>query len=376
MTYGVEKMTLGGNTLYDKLHAQFGERAARSVSLGLEANAKKESERRASSARVASRPVPTGRSIPQSGAKNASRAGAHSRPAPRAHAHDRVLSEPRPSRIATEREAYEYRNPYRARINYMKRPVTGKSDLEISIATFPQAYNAGMRAKRAIGAGVAHRHGAAHAGAVRRGYRPGEQRSAHSALDVSRGVMANAYRRGEHMRRVTQIETARPTPANAKGIEVPKGFAKFKATARAVLIGKGKHAVEVKVKRSPFPIGTLALIAVCMIVVMVMISSFAEMSDYRRSISDLENTHASLELDRARLSGLVENREDIRVIEKIATEEIGMVSADLAQARFVSLADYDSVEIIKNEKKEKSGVFASMFSAISENLGSISDYIN
>ena len=109
---------------------------------------------------------------------------------------------------------------------------------------------------------------------------------------------------------------------------------------------------------------------------MVMISSFAQLSDYRAQISELENTQTSLERERARLSGLVENREDIRVIEKIATEDIGMVSADLAQGRFVSLADYDSVEIISYEGEEKPGVFASVFSSIAENLGSISDYIN
>ena len=100
------------------------------------------------------------------------------------------------------------------------------------------------------------------------------------------------------------------------------------------------------------------------------------MSEYRRNISELENTHSELEVERARLTGLVEEREDIRVIEKIATEELGMVRSDLAQQRFVSLADNDSVEIVKVDKEEEQGVFASMLSAISESLGSISDYIN
>jgi hypothetical protein len=386
MTYGVERMTFRGNTLYDKLHEQFGERAARSVNLGLEANAKKEARRRTvesavafrnvPSSRAASRPIPSGRVQGNVRSYNISNdAGTRTHERRAVHAHDRVISEPRASHFASEREIYETRNPYRARINYMKRPVTGKSDLEISIATFPQAYNAGMKAKRVIGAGIVKDRSAAGV-RVRHGYRPGESRSTESALDNSRTVMANAYRRGERMRRVTQIETARPTPATAKGIETPKGIEKFIRRARTLVVGKGKHATEIKVKRSPFPIGSLALIIVCTIVVMVMISSFAEMSDYRSQISALEDTQATLERDRARLSGLVENREDIRVIEKIAIEDIGMVSADLAQGRFVSLADYDSVEIIEVDKEENSGVFASVLSSIAENLGEISDYIN
>lgn len=384
MTYGVERMTLGGNTLYDRLHAQFGERAARSVGLGLKANAEKASKRgeAVQSAAASARPGVrsgvrnvadvTSRSGASSAADNAER---YARQTSRAHAHDRVLSEPRASRVVTGREAYAYRNPYRARINYMRRPVTGKSDLQISIATFPQAYNAGMRAKRAMGKGIVRDRSAMNA-RVRRGLRAGETKSSYSALENSRSVMAEAYRLGERMRRVTQIESARPTPANAKGIETPKGIEKFILRARAVFIGKTKSSTEIRVKRSAFPIGTLALIVICTLVIMVMISSFAEMSDYRRQISELENKYSTLEVERARLSGLVENREDIRVIEKMATEDLGMVSADLAQGRFVSLSGYDSVEIIEVEPDKEEGVFSSIFSSISENLGKISDYIN
>ena len=381
MTYGVERMTLGGNTLYDKLRMQFGERAAKSVDLGLKANAEKarravpaqdgSTSRSASvrkNARAASRPRTTAADA------GAVRQASPARQNARAHAHDRVLSEPRASRIATEREIIALRNPYRARVNYMRRPVTGRSDLEISIATFPQAYNAGMRAKRAIGRGIVRDRSAANA-RIHYGYRPGDRRSAFTPLEASRGVMAGAYSRGERMRRVTQIESARPTPKDAKGIETPKGIEKFIRRARAVFVGKTRRA-EIRIKHSPFPLGTLALIVVCVIVMMVMIGSFAEMSEYRRNISELENTHSSLEVERARLTGLVEEREDIRVIEQIATEELGMVRSDLAQQRFVSLADNDSVEIVKVDTEEKQGVFASMLSAISENLGAISDYIN
>ena len=240
MTYGVERMTLGGNTLYDKLRMQFGERAAKSVDLGLRANGnRKDRASRAASedSRTMRRAVPQdgraqNRAASQGRARRQTRADdsmmidpkvAAAQRNARAHAHDRVLSEPRASRLATEREIIALRNPYRARVNSMRRPVTGRSDLEISIATFPQAYNAGMRAKRAIGRGIVRDQSAAHA-RVRRGYRPGDQRSAFSPLETSRGVMAGAYSRGERMRRVTQIESARPTPKDAKGIETPKGI--------------------------------------------------------------------------------------------------------------------------------------------------------
>ena len=453
MTYGVERMTARGNTLHDKLRAQFGERAAQSVSRGLEANAKKREaakraekearapkaaaphpaqkrertaaprnisgnskaadirsvtsamravgansvERRTAAARTDSverrtaaermansverkdaprRPAtaPVRSETAQSRPNTANvRQRADHRGASREAA--RVYSEPIPSRLAAAREIYALRNPYRARVNYMRRPVTGKSDLEISIATFPRAYHAGMRAKRVMGDKIVDDASSRYA-KVNRGYRPGDVRSEQSALENSVGVMPNAYRRGEHMRQVTNIEKARPTPKNAVGLKKPSAVDKLIAAASSLINGKGRHSAELRVRRSPFPVGTIVLIIVFTLTLMATISSFAQLSEYRADISVLENTQTKLELDRSRLTGLVESREDVRVIEKIATQDIGMVSAELAKGRFVSLADSDRVEVIEDAPEKEDGVFATILSAIAVNLGELSDYIN
>lgn len=437
MTYGVERMTFQGRTLHEKLRAQYGERTAKSVSRGLEANKRKEAERRAAgkdaapAARNAEKPAGTsGRRTVTSvmrtvGAKKASvRAGAgapsrqggqtggargamaenmHAGTGAKAGSSSRVNrtagssraagtsradidsrtgaasrqgerhhSAPGQSRYADAQGMYAARNPYRVRVNYFKKPVDGRSDLEVSIATFPRAYRAGMRAKHIMGDGVVRDRSAAHA-KVHRGYRSGDVKSERSAYENSVGTMSVAYRRGERMRRVTQIAKAKPTPQSA---EESRRSGRFFARVRSVIAGKGSHTAELRLKHSPFPIGTLALMAVCTLVVMVMISSFAQLSEYRAQIADLESRRAELELDRSRLTGLVESREDIRVIEKIATQDIGMVSAELAKGRFVSLADSDRVEVIESEPEEESGVFATILSAISENLGALSEYIN
>lgn len=47
MTYGVERMTFQGKTLHEKLRAQYGDRTAKSVRCGLEANSKKKAAREA-----------------------------------------------------------------------------------------------------------------------------------------------------------------------------------------------------------------------------------------------------------------------------------------------------------------------------------------
>lgn len=424
MTYGVERMTFQGKTLHEKLRAQYGDRTAQSVRRGLEANSKKRTAREAAkktedvrSSRIKRRGVSgtAGRRTvtsvmravgPQSaGAARASgasrgsgvqrmasaqeRARANVRPdasshlsagqsagMPRPNAQSAQAGRrevmPRQSHFASARELHETRNPYRVRVNYFSKPVTGKSDLEVSIATFPRAYGAGMRAQRKMGAGVLRDRSAEHA-AVRTGYRQGDVRSDRSAYENSVGVMANAYRRGERMRRITQIEKAKPTPKSEVGTKASRRF--FERVMSALGL-RGAHTAELRLKKRPFPVGTVALVAVCTLVMMVMISSFAQLSECRAQISELEYQQDKLALERSRLTGLVESREDIRVIEKIATQDIGMVSAELAKAHFVSLADCDRVEVIDDTPEEESGIFATILSAISENLGAISEYIN
>ena len=444
MTYEVERVSSRGNTLYDKLIAQFGERAAKSVSRGLEANARKrEAEQRAAMERQAAhaqevqrraqervapnnaandrravsnntandrRFAPRGmqndrsaaqsrsvtsafRSVGNADARRPANAAQDRRAASRPTMNDerraapqvtantaareqvRVYSEPRASRFANEQEVYALNDPFRVRVNYMRRPIDGRSDLEISVATFPGAYRAGMRAKRAIGEKIVYDASAEHA-RVRRGYRPFDTVSEGNALENSIAAMPVAYRRGEHMRCVTQIEKARPTPKDAVGLKKPTAPEKILRAIGSLFVGKGKHAAELRVRRSPFPVGMIALIIVFTLTLMVTLGSFAELSEYRSQISELENTQAKLELDRSRLTGLVESREDVRVIEKIATQDIGMVSAELAKGRFVTLADSDRVDVIENEPESEGGIFSTIFSAIAGNIGTISEYIN
>ena len=412
MTYAFTRNTSQGNTLYDRLNAQFGERAARSISLGLEANRKKrEAQKQNTANNVGSRPAQSTRPMPNARPAQSTRPMQSARPAqssrpmpnarpaqnapqnngqysaPRAH---RPQSEVRHTTSANNGQYYapnaqqngirrpatnsgqyytpnaqqsnaqyynpnaqqnnaqyytpsanaynaqyytpnanaynartagpymydvhESDNPYIVRFRKMRKPVTGKSDIEISIATFPRI-----------------------------------------------------YRRGEQMRRVTQIAKATPTPGVIK-----MHFINLKKS----LFPTGQHNAELRVRRSPFPVGAVALMIVLTITLMMTISSFANLSEQRANISKLEAEQTLLTRDQNRLTGLIENREDIRVIKTIAINDIGMVSANLAKSKFIPLTDSDRVEVIEDTTVEEEGFFAAILSAIAGNLGSISEYFN
>ena len=336
MTYAFTRRSSQGNTLHDRLRAQFGERAARSVSLGLEAKRRKqEAQNAANNAGV--RPMPnnavrngdtrymnkTPNAADSRGASPAFRAARpaynqqNARPANPygQQAYQRPAYGPQSAPEYAGRHSVETMdNPYIIRFSRMRKPVTGKSDVEISIATFP-----------------------------------------------------HLYRRGAQMRNATQIAKATPTPGALK-----MHFIKLKES----LFPTGQHNAEVRVRRAPFPVGAVALLLVLTITLMVTISSFAELGDLRSDISKLEAEQSQLQKDENRLTGLIENREDIRIIKGIAIDDYGMVSSNLAKNEYISTTDSDRVEVIEDDSDNDEGFFGAILTAIAGNLGAISEYFN
>ena len=192
-----------------------------------------------------------------------------------------------------------------------------------------------------------------------------------TALQSSVEVFGRAYARGERIREHAAAERKAPRRRSAPRVSTKKtvSVTKILENVRTFFLGA-------KPKQAPFPLGMVALLAVCTMMVMVMMNSFAQLYEYRREISDLRTKQEQLDAEAVRLNGLLEARDDIRTVEQIATEKIGMVSSDLVESRFVSLADSDRVELKDTGDSENTGAFSTLLSAIGENLGKISEYFN
>lgn len=137
-----------------------------------------------------------------------------------------------------------------------------------------------------------------------------------------------------------------------------------------------RHIAEHRVKKEPFPLAFVTLVGICAFMVMVLIFSFSQVHEYNSNISNLKNTQSELAEQAAKLEVLLEERDDIREIEKIAVEKIGMVSSDTVQSRFVSVGASDRVEVLKTEPEETENGFSTLLSAIGESLGQIGEYFN
>ncbi|MBQ4605187.1 MAG: septum formation initiator family protein, partial [Clostridia bacterium] len=117
--------------------------------------------------------------------------------------------------------------------------------------------------------------------------------------------------------------------------------------------------------------------AVVTMMIMTILFSISQIYQTTNTIDDLEKELTSLQTVAAELELAIEEKNDIRVIEQIATDQLGMVGEDSVQRKYISLSDGERIDIIgEDENAAVEGTFGTMLSSIAaafagffENLG-------
>ena len=135
------------------------------------------------------------------------------------------------------------------------------------------------------------------------------------------------------------------------------------------------HGVgEVQVKGRAFPVGYLVMLAVVTMMIMTILFSISQIYQTTGTIDELERELSELQTMAAELELAVEEKNDIRVIERIATEDLGMVKEDAVQRKYISLSDGERIDIIADETAETDAAHGVLLSSIWSSLGSLFDY--
>ena len=203
------------------------------------------------------------------------------------------------------------------------------------------------------------------------------------------GTFARAYAAGERVRAASAKKSSIPRRRYAEGA-VPsgalrRGRSNISGARHAVLVTADgarerrsvvqvikdaftdRHVAEHRVKKSPFPIGLITLIGICAFMLMAMLFSFSQINECTSEINSLKAEQKVLDAEAEKLEVQIAQREDIREIERIAVEEIGMVSSDMVQSKFVSVSASDRVEVMRGEEPEsEEGGFSVLLSVIGE----------
>ena len=129
--------------------------------------------------------------------------------------------------------------------------------------------------------------------------------------------------------------------------------------------------------RRSIPVGAITLGVVFAVILFVVIYSCAEANEVKRDVSAMQQRQEELIAMQNELEIELELRDDIRVIREIATEELGMVSSDAVDSRFVSVAGNGTeIELPEESKTDDSHKSGTLFSALQSWANEIKYYFH
>jgi len=101
----------------------------------------------------------------------------------------------------------------------------------------------------------------------------------------------------------------------------------------------------------------------------------AQINEFTQDISALQNQLSELKKVEEDLRLDVELKNDLRVIEDAAVNQLGMVKADEVEKHYVVIGNEDKIEVEEPETTEDS-LINTVMSAIGENFRKFVEYIN
>lgn len=106
--------------------------------------------------------------------------------------------------------------------------------------------------------------------------------------------------------------------------------------------------------KSPIPYAYILSLILVASVLMYVVSLFVEVQEYSRSIDEMESRIAELKEECTRLEVQLESRYDLDEVERIATQEYGMVVSSTLPKKYISVSETEDLwqEIEKEEPEE------------------------
>ncbi len=132
---------------------------------------------------------------------------------------------------------------------------------------------------------------------------------------------------------------------------------------------------EIRVERKRIPAGFLLVLVFFTVMIMLILTSVAQIYQTTREISDLEDEVVTLKETIDDLELKLDEKNDIRLIEQMATAELGMVKEDSLQKKYISLSEGEHVDIIgEKTEEEDAGGGSTMLSGFFEMFGGVFEY--
>ncbi len=129
-------------------------------------------------------------------------------------------------------------------------------------------------------------------------------------------------------------------------------------------------------KKTRFPISAIMMTLMFGMVLAFVVHSSVRINEANTELSELQ---AGIALQNAELRALeieLETKNDLRVIENIAVNELGMIKKENIDKEYITLSEEDSVLLVHDTKSEdeQNSKGNGLLSAFSERLGQLAEY--
>lgn len=118
------------------------------------------------------------------------------------------------------------------------------------------------------------------------------------------------------------------------------------------------HAAKVK---APVPIAVIFSCALIAVVFMYVLSLYIQIDEYAYNIDQMESQIAELKEEATKLEVQLEGKYDLDEVERIATQEYGMVASSTLPKKYVSVTESEDVWKAAEEEVEEKGFFSKLF---------------
>ncbi|MBE6542714.1 MAG: hypothetical protein E7672_09785 [Ruminococcaceae bacterium] len=132
-------------------------------------------------------------------------------------------------------------------------------------------------------------------------------------------------------------------------------------------------AVEMTVKKNHIsPVFVTALL-LGTVMVMFLVFNISEVYKMTNTITSLETQLSELEAVAEQLELKLEEKNDIREIENIATSKLGMTKEDALQRRYISLSEGEHIDVVEDDTQKDDTANGILLSSIFSALGDFFD---
>ena len=130
---------------------------------------------------------------------------------------------------------------------------------------------------------------------------------------------------------------------------------------------------EIRIQKEKISFSFVLLLIVGAMMFMALIFSVSEVYRSTSEISQLESRLTDLQSQAELLEIKLEEKNDVELIEQIASEKLGMVGGESVQRRYITLSGGEHIEVYEDAEEEKSEgvVFSSIFTSIGKFFDSL-----